>query len=234
MRKLSRLLLAGILLFSNSLLYSQEKTVSGVVTSTGNAPLAGVSVSIKGTKRGTQTNNAGYFSISAAKGDVLVFSSVGYIEREVNVGDGNSINVKLPAFDKQLGEVVVTAYGVKRNKRELSYQAPVVKGDDIAQTRRENFLNSLAGRVPGLTVTSTSGTPGGSAQIILRGAVSIAGNSQPLFIVDGVPMSNSTLNQEDNLLNPSNLGATPGSAGFANRNVDYTNRIADLNPEDIE
>jgi TonB-dependent SusC/RagA subfamily outer membrane receptor len=159
---------------------------------------------------------------------------VGFNIQSVTVGDNTTISIKLTSSDKQLGEVVVTAYGMKRAKRELSYQAPVVKGDEIAQTRRENFLNSLAGRVPGLTVTSTSGTPGGSAQVILRGAVSIAGNAQPLFIIDGVPVSNSTLVQEDNLLNPSNLAATPGAAGFANRNVDYNNRMSDINPDDIQ
>ena len=230
-----RMLLAAVLLLNSALLYSQQITVSGVVTSaTDNVPLPGVSVSVKGTKRGTQTNTSGYFTLSAAKGEVLQFSMVGYTTQSVTIGDASTFTIKLASSEKQLGEVVVTAYGMKRAKRELSYQAPVVKGEDIAQTRRENFLNSLAGRVPGLTVTSTSGTPGGSAQVILRGAVSIAGNAQPLFIIDGVPVSNSTLAQGDNLLNPSNVAATPGSAGFANRNVDYNNRMSDINPEDIQ
>ncbi|HET7896098.1 MAG TPA: SusC/RagA family TonB-linked outer membrane protein, partial [Flavisolibacter sp.] len=134
----------------------------------------------------------------------------------------------------QMNEVVVTAYGIRKNKRELSYQAPVVKGEDIAQTRRENFVNALAGRVPGLTVTSTSGVPGAGAQVVLRGPVSIAGNNQPLFVIDGVPASNNSFNQTAGLVNPSNLASTPASAGFASRGSDYTNRIADINPEDIE
>lgn len=131
--------------------------------------------------------------------------------------------------DKELDNVVVTGYGIKKNSRELSYQAPIIKGDDVAQTRRDNFINSLAGRAPGITVTSTSGAPGSSAQIVLRGATSLSGNNQPLFIVDGVPLDNSTLNQEA-LIPASNTAAT----SFTNRNSDYTNRIADINPEDIE
>ena len=109
--------------------------------------------------------------------------------------------------------MVVTAYGQTRNKRELAYQAPVVKGDEIAQTRRENFINSLAGRVPGLTVTSTSGLPGASAQIILRGGASIAGNNQPLFVVDGVPFSSDT-NAQGNFVD--------GNAMLVNENRNHS------------
>lgn len=235
MRNLLSRLLTVFLLCMGLTAYAQEKTVTGTIASEAdNTPLAGVTVQVKGTNKVTQTNGQGSFSIRAGKGDVLQLTYVGYDPLDIKVGDNNVVSAKLKKSDRQLGEVVVTAYGQKRNKRELSYQAPVVKGDDIASTRRENFLNSLAGRVPGLTVTSTSGAPGASAQIILRGAVSIGGNNQPLFVVDGVPVSNATFNQESFLLNASNLSSTPGAVGFANRGADYTNRIADLNPEDIE
>ncbi len=209
---------------------AQDKTVSGTVLSDDDAtPLIGVSILNKNTNKRTQTNEAGYFSINANNGDLLVFTYVGYVTKQTTVAQSKIINIKLVNNASDLDNVVVTAYGQTRNKRELAYQAPVVKGDEIAQTRRENFINSLAGRVPGLTVTSTSGLPGASAQIILRGGASIAGNNQPLFVVDGVPLDNSSLNQES-LIASSN----PGGTGFGNRNSDYTNRIADINPEDID
>jgi TonB-linked SusC/RagA family outer membrane protein len=209
---------------------AQDRAVTGtVIADDSNVPLVGVTVTNTATNRKTTTNSAGSYQIQAQKGQVLRFTYVGYSAKEVTVGDDKFVNVRLVESDKDAGEVVVTAYGQKRNKRELSYQAPVVSGDDVAQTRRENFLNSLAGRVPGMSVTSTSGLPGSSTQIILRGGASIAGSNQPLFVVDGVPMDNSSLNQE-NLIAASNASGV----GFANRNSDYTNRIADINPEDIE
>ena len=204
---------------------AQEKTVSGTVLASNGDPLAGAAVTNTTTNKGTQTNQTGHFSIAAEKGHRLVITHVGYAQKEIIVENDQTINIKLKVDDKNLDAVVVTAYGQKRNKRELSYQVPVVKGEEIAQTRRDNFLNALNGRVPGLTVTSSSGAPGASSQIILRGAVSIAGNSQPLFVIDGVPANNSTFNQND---------LVSGSVTYANRNADYTNRIADINPEDIE
>jgi TonB-linked SusC/RagA family outer membrane protein len=214
--------------------FAQQKIVTGKVTNQQNDPMARVTVRVKGTTRTSLTDENGVYKIEAANGETLQFSSVGVVAYEQRVGETSTMDVTLTADEKALGEVVVTAYNIRRNKRELSYQAPVVKGDDISATRRDNFLNSLAGRVPGLTVTSTSGSPGASSQIILRGAVSIAGSNQPLFVVDGVPANNSTFNQESFLANASNLSSTPGAVGFANRTADYTNRIADLNPEDIE
>lgn len=225
--KLFGLLLCFII---GSPVFAQDKTVSGTVLADDDgSPLLGVTVTNLTSNARVQTNAAGYFTIKAQKGDKLSISYVSYSTKEVEVGDSKIVNVRLVLSDKDLGDVVVTGYGQKKSKRELSYQAPVIKGDDVASTRRDNFLNSLAGRVPGLTVTSSSGMPGASAQIILRGATSIGGNNQPLFIVDGVPLDNSTLNQES-LIPASNTGAV----AFANRNSDYTNRIADINPDDID
>lgn len=220
------LLLLGISLSS----VAQERTVSGTVTTSDDGtPIPGVTVTNAKTNKRVQTNDAGYYSISAEKGQALVFTFVGYVLQRATVPDAGLLNIKLVSAENELENVVVTGYGQKRNKRELAYQTPVVSGEEIASTRRDNFLNSLAGRVPGLTVTSTSGLPGASATIMLRGATSIGGNNQPLFVVDGVPVDNNSLNQED-LIPASNTNAV----GFANRNSDYTNRIADINPEDIE
>ncbi|MES2776744.1 MAG: SusC/RagA family TonB-linked outer membrane protein [Bacteroidota bacterium] len=230
MTKYLKLLFASCLLIFSSGAFAQNNTVSGTILADDDAtPLIGVTVTNIATNKKTQTNQAGYFSIAADPGQKLLVTYVGYARKEVTVGADKLVNIRLVASDKDLDNVVITGYGQKRNKRELSYQTPTVKGEEIAATRRDNFLNALAGRVPGLTVTSTSGLPGASAQIILRGATSMSGNNQPLFVVDGVPQDNSGLNQE-NLIAASNANGV----GFANRSSDYTNRIADINPEDIE
>ena len=209
--------------------------VSGtVLADEDGSPLVGVTVTNRQTKKVTQTNQAGYYSIAAEKGQTLVFNYVSYSAKEVVVGDNRSISIRLVSGDKDLGNVVVTGYGQSREKRSLAYQAPVVQGEEIAQTRRDNFLNALAGRVPGLTVTATSGMPGASASVMLRGGTSVGGNNQPLFVVDGVPMNNTSVNQEDLLSASSSAVAGAASLSLANRNSDYSNPIASLNPEDIE
>ena len=228
MRISIKLLLAVVLLFYGLHVTAQENTISGTVLSDDDGqPLAGVTVTNAATSKRTQTNPAGYFSIIADKGQKIIFTYVGYVAKELVAGDNKIINTRLVSTSKEMDNVVVTGYGQTRNKKELGYQTVVVKGEDVAQTRRDNFLNALAGRVPGITVTSTSGVPGASAQIMLRGGVSIGGNNQPLFVVDGVPMDNSSIDQD-------NLMGASSSISFANRNQDYTNRISDINPEDIE
>jgi ferric enterobactin receptor len=230
MRKTLRLLLAGLLLLQSTWLLAQEKNISGtVLADDDDSPLEGVTVANQRTKKQTTTGANGTFILLAQKGDVIVFTYVGYNKIQETVGDGSTISVKLKAAKGTMQDVVVTAYGVKRERKQLPYSVTEVAGEEIAQTRRDNFLNALAGRVPGATITSTSGLPGASSTIVLRGATSIGGNNQPLFVVDGVPYDNQTLNQE-NLIGASN----PSGIGFANRNGDYGNRAMDINPEDIE
>ncbi|MBC7830070.1 MAG: SusC/RagA family TonB-linked outer membrane protein [Chitinophagaceae bacterium] len=224
MRKLTRLLVI-IMLIPFASVFAQERSVTGtVVGRTNNDPLLGVTVTVKGTTRSTQTDANGKFTVAAKNTDILQFSYVGYVSYDVRVGESSTFSVRLETSARELE--VVTAYGIRREKKSLGYSTQVVDGDEIAQTRRENFINSLAGRVAGATVTSTSGVPGASSQIILRGATSMGGNNQPLFIVDGVIYDNQSLNQE---------GLIGGlSVGFANRNSDYGNRGMDINPADIE
>lgn len=230
-----KLLLAVVCLFQNLCLTAQEKTISGTVLSDDDGmPLPGVTVTNAATSKRTQTNQSGYFSIAADKGQKLIFTYVGYTAKEVIVEDDRIVNTRLVSTSKEMDNVVITGYGQAKSKRELAYQAPTVSGDEIAQTKRTNFLNALAGRVPGLTVTSTSGLPGASAQIILRGGSSIGGNNQPLFVVDGMPLSNNSVDQTDLATASSTAVAGAGNLSLANRNSDYTNRIADINPDDIE
>jgi TonB-linked SusC/RagA family outer membrane protein len=230
MRNFIKLLLAVGFLFRGILATAQDKVISGTVTdATDNKPVPNVSVTIKGTNHGTTTNAQGVFSIKAQKGQTLILSSVGYEDAHIRVGDETNVSVKITNDKKQMGEVIVTAMDIKRNPRELGYSVQTVKGSDIQQTQRENFINSLQGRVAGLTITPTSGTAGASSSIVLRGFNTLSGNNQPLFIVDGVLIDNQTLNEN------SYGGAGVGLASdLPNRNNDYTNRIADLNPNDIE
>ncbi len=212
---------------------AQTQQVTGVVTGDDDsAPIRDVTVAVRGTKTSTKTNQAGYYSIAAEKGQTLVFTFVDYVRQEVVVGDNAKLNVRLVQSQKQLGEVVVTAYGGRTNKRELASQAQQIKGDEIAETQRDNWINGLAGRVAGANITPTAGTPGASTSIVLRGAVSLGNSNQPLFVVDGVPTDNQTLNQE-NLISSSAGGNLTGVT-FGNRNSDYGNRASDINPEDIE
>jgi ferric enterobactin receptor len=217
-------LVAFMLLAFNSSLLAQDRTVSGtVLAEDDNNPLVGVTVQNQRTNQKTRTNSAGFYSIKANTGDVLTFTYVGYGRKQATVEEGKFVNVKMPVAEKQ--ESIVTVYGIRREKRGLGYAAQELKGEDIAQTRRENFINSLAGRVPGAQITSTSGVPGASTSIILRGGTSMGLSNQPLFVIDGVPLDNNVLNQDrDNLL----------TQNTANRSSDYTNRAADMNPEDIE
>ena len=211
-------------------IYAQEKTINGtVISDETNSPLQGVTVRVKGTKRITQTDASGKFSISIAQGGVLQFSYVGHEASELKIGEANSVQIRLKTVVSTLSEVVVTAMDQKRNPRELGYSVQTVNGSDIQQTQRENFVNSLQGRVAGLTVTPTTGAAGASTGIILRGFNTLSGTNQPLFIVDGIILDNQTLNSN------SQGGAGIGLASDGNnRNNDNTNRIADINPNDIE
>jgi TonB-linked SusC/RagA family outer membrane protein len=223
MRKNLQLSLSFIgLLFLSLPSFAQDKNVSGTVRSEDNNPLEGVTVSVRGTNRRTQTNTVGYYTILARPGQELVFTYVGSGTQTKTVGNEGTINVSLQSEDKQLGEVIVTALGINKSKRSLGYAANDVKGEELAQTQRDNFINGLAGRVPGVTISGTNGAPGSSTSIVLRGINSISGSNQPLFVIDGLPVNNQTFNA-NRMVNQTE-----------NRTVDFSNRISDLNPEDIE
>ncbi len=217
------------LIMSTKPLSAQEKTITGKVVGEDNQPQSGVSVQLKGSKVVTATNQNGVFTIKANPKQTIVFTSVGYQKKEVLIGAKTEINVQLTPAQADLDEVVVVAMDIKRNSRELGYSTQNVTGKDIQSTQRDNFVNSLQGRVAGITVTPTTGAAGASSGIILRGFNTLSGTNQPLFIVDGIILDNSTLNTN------SQGGAGIGLASdLPNRNNDYMNRIADLNPNDID
>jgi len=208
---------------------AQQKTVTGRVTNEQGAPWPGVSVLVRGTSTGTSTNGDGNYSIRASVGQILQFRIIGTQPEERTVGAENTINVQLRRVATSLDAVVVTALGQTTAERALGTAQQTVSGEPIAQTQRENFVNALQGRIAGVDVTSTSGVPGASTLITIRGISSISSSNQPLMIVDGLPIDNKTTNT-------ANLASdAPTSAlAFNNRGVDFTNRAADINPEDIE
>lgn len=200
-----------------------ENFVTGkVTTAEDGSAIPGASVVVRGSTRGTTTDANGNFRIQANAGQTLRFSAIGTKGRDVQVGSASVITVILTQEENALNEVVVTALGIKQEKRALGYAVQEVKGSELAETQRDNFMNALNGRVAGAMITPTSGNPGASTSIMLRGISSIGGNNQPLFVVDGLPIDNRTFNQ----------GALVSDS--PNRNNDYQNRGADINPNDIE
>ena len=217
-----------VLLLIAAQAFAQQRIISGKLTSQQGTPLAGVLVAVKGTIARTETNNEGQYSIRAEAGQVLQFSYIGTAMVERIVAADDVINVELRRAALDLDALVVTALGQTAPQRSFGYGQQTVPGDAIAQTQRPNFINALQGRVAGLDVTSTSGVPGASSSITIRGVSSISSSNQPLIIVDGLPMDNRTLNTG---VLASELSST---TAFSNRGVDFTNRAADLNPNDIE
>ncbi len=223
------------MLFALSLLiaqagFAQSKTISGrVTTSEDGSGLPGVTVMVRGTTNGAVTDIDGRYSIKAAPEDVLEFRFIGMTMQERKVGNATTIDIVMRPDNETLDEVVVTALGIEQEKKALGYAVTEVKGATIAQTQRENFVNGLAGRIAGVEVNATSGLPGSSSSIVIRGISSLSGSNQPLFVVDGLPISNNTTSTA---VFASSIGG--GAKSFENRGVDFTNRAADINPEDIE
>jgi TonB-linked SusC/RagA family outer membrane protein len=214
--KSAMLLLIGFL--ASISLYAQQ-TVSGKVTaSEDGSPLPGVSILIKGTSTGSVSNIDGNYSISVPEsGSVLVFSFIGYETKEVTVGSSSQINVSLNVEESELDEFIVTAFGISQEKKALGYAAQSIDANEITKTKQNNVVNALQGQVAGVQVTNSGGAPGQSARIIIRGINSLdpSADNQPLFVVDGVPVDNSTVE----------ASGTPRG---------MSNRIADINPNDIE
>lgn len=196
------------------------QTVSGTVSSEEDGmPLPGVTIMEKGTNNGVTTDFDGLYNINLqSENPVLEYSYLGFISQEIAVSGRANINVALETNTQALDEVVVTALGIKREDKSLGYSVENVAGEELTRVAQENVLNSLSGKVAGVTLNNTGGT-GSSVSMVIRGAISLSSDNQPLFVIDGVPVAN-TLN---------NIG------GFGDRNpVDYGNAISDLDPQSIE
>ncbi|UOE34021.1 SusC/RagA family TonB-linked outer membrane protein [Hymenobacter monticola] len=216
-------LLCMVMLIMTGLLqqvYAQDRTISGRVTDRANGQgLPGATVLVKGTTVGASTNADGGFSLSVpSSATTLSVSSIGYTTVDQAIGAENTYTVSLAADVKQLGEVVVTALGQERTRNSLAFAATQIEGNQVTAARNPNAINGLSGKVAGVQIRQ-SNTMGGSTNVLIRGTKSITGNNQPLFVVDGVPISNANTNTS---------GQQTGGGGY-----DYGNAASDINPDDI-
>ncbi|RYY55902.1 MAG: SusC/RagA family TonB-linked outer membrane protein [Chitinophagaceae bacterium] len=204
-------------LFSLNAVFAQQ-LIPGKITSTEtHEPVINATVMVKSTKTTTTSDETGSFTILALPTDLLVISSVGFQTREVKVTDAADITLSTQSAD--LSEVVVTALGIRREKKKLGYAIQEVKGDQLTTARETNVVNQLAGKVAGVTVVGGPGSIGGSARVSIRGERSLNINkNQPLYVVDGVPISNSI----------------SGASGAGNMEVDFGNGAGFVNPDDVE
>ncbi|TRZ44438.1 SusC/RagA family TonB-linked outer membrane protein [Robertkochia solimangrovi] len=221
-KNLQSFLLCAFALLSTAV-FAQNRTVSGTVTSAGDGmPLPGVSVVVQGTTVGATTDFDGKYSIEVSGDAVLEFSYLGFADKSVTVGSQSVINVSLTEDAEQLGEVVVTALGVSREKKALGYAVTELNNEDLNTTKDPNVVNSLSGKVAGVVITQSTSGPGGGSRVVIRGNNSITGNNQPLYVVDGIPIDNS------------GVGSAAGSSTSEYSRADYGTGISDINPEDIE
>ena len=215
-----------ILLFVANFAMAQDRTITGTVTGKEDGlPLPGVTVIVKGTKNGTQTGSDGKYALSVPAGtSELGFSYLGYVTQTLPESTSTVINASLESDSQTLGEVVVTAMGIKRESKSLGYVVTKLSGEEITKARETNVVNSLTGKVAGVRINSQSGTLGGSSKIVIRGGSSFNDSGQPLFVVDGLPVNNGSP------MISTSAGAVPqGSAG-----TDFGNRAADINSDDVE
>ncbi len=213
-------------------LLAQGRIVTGKITTADDgSPLPGVNVLIKGTSTGSITDVDGNYKINVPNDQaVLVFSFIGYKAQEITVGAQTTLNVVLEVDATQLNEVVITSFGIEQERKSLGYSVQEVSSKDLLKGQDANLVNGLRGQLSGVMIQNSSGSPGAGANIIIRGITSMSpgANNQPLFVVDGIPVSNET--------NAGNTQPSAGSNAVAGSSEQFsaTNRIADLNPNDIE
>ena len=210
-----------LLLFSSAAIAQTPTVVKGrVIDVQTNTPLPGVSVGIKGRKTGVYTDANGNFSISADPATTLTFSNIGYKTSEILVGNQTLINVKLQPSSEQLKDVVVTALGITRERRSIGYSVSEVKGSTLTEARENSFVNGLEGKVAGVNVSGVATGPNGATNVVIRGITSMTSSSQPLYVVNGIPLVNN------------NYATTDVNTGYGGK--DGGDGIGDINPDDIE
>lgn len=211
-----------VIIISRSMEEAQLKKVSGTVKDENGLPMTGVSVQIQGTNKGAITDDKGNFSLEVPDNGTLVVSYVGYQSQQIAVGGQTNLDIAMkPLPGSGLQDLVVTALGVKQTQKSLSYNVQSVTSDQLNTVKTDNMMNSLNGKVAGLTISPSASGVGGSAKVILRGSRSANGNNQPLYVIDGVPITNSA--NANGQQNGTFGGGPDGGDGISN-----------LNPEDIE
>lgn len=191
--------------------------ITGVVVDNNGEPLIGANVQVKGIRTGTVTNIEGQFEINAAPNSTLTITYLGYLTKEINIGNQKSFRISLDEDSKQLDEVTITALGIAREKKSLGYAIGEVKGDELDKAKETNVINALAGKIPGLIISQTAGGPSGSTRVLIRGNTELSGNNEPLYVVDGIPLDNT------------NFGSADTYGGY-----DLGDGISSINPDDIE
>lgn len=224
-RTVMRFLSILALLLISGAMWAQNIKIAGKVTDKSNQPLPGVSVTVDGTRIGTATNADGTFVINAPGNAVLLFSAIGMEPQKLPVNNRSVINVSMAESAILLGDVVVTALGIKKDRKALGYAVQDLKSDELLKNKQTNIINSLAGKVAGVNITQSSGSAGAGSTIIIRGgnSASESRDNQPLFVVDGVIYNNSTVN-----------GGNSGTDGVTKTATSFGNRVMDINPDDIE
>lgn len=195
-----------------------DREIHGQVTNARGEPLSGVSITLKGSTAGTSTDATGKFSITVPDNGVLIFSMVGFRTQEIPVKGRNVVNILLEDQSQSLNEAVVTALGIRKEKKALTYAVTELNGSEFTQARENNLGNALSGKIAGVNATSTATGPGGSSRVIIRGNGSLSGDNQPLYIVNGVPINNAV------------QGTAPGTYG----GIDRGDGLISINPDDIE
>ncbi len=223
MKSSKRKILMLFLALVTQISFAQEKTITGKITDDKGLPLPGVNIVAKNTNSGTQSDFDGLYSINVSQGSTLVFSYLGFSNKEVVVGSRNTIDVQLEPSASELEEVVVTAQGLKRGKKAIGYALQQVDSEDIVQSGATNAVDALVGKAAGIQITRSSGSAGAGSRILVRGVTSLLGDNQPLIVIDGVRTNNESLSTE---------GATP--TGGSTAGVAQSNRLMDLNTEDIK
>ena len=217
------MLLFMILCLIVQLSMAQKRSISGIIRDKAtNEPLPGVTIVEKGTTNGAASNSNGEFQLSVNANASLVISYIGMLSQEIKTGTATSFQVLLESALEKVDEVVVTALGIKRQTKALGYSVQDVKGEELVKVKDANLVNSLNGKIAGVNITNSGGAPGASSQIIIRGGTSLLGDNQPLFVIDGVPIDNSTAMGNSG---SDRVSATATSSG---------NRAMDLNSDDIE
>lgn len=223
MRMINKILLSLIaVLCLDATVTAQNKQVSGTVTDPAGAPVVGATVLVEGTTIGSTTDASGHFSLNAPEDAKLNISFIGYEPQQVDVAGRTHIPVSLKEDSHTIDDVVVTAMGITRSEKTLGYSVSTVKSDELTKARDGNVLNALSGKVAGVNISSSSGTAGGSSRIIIRGQSSLGSSGQPLFVIDGMPVSNQSYD-------PGNAGSALSGAA-----VDPGNRMGDIASDDIE
>lgn len=199
--------------------------IKGKIVNEKGEPIPGANVQVKGSRKGTSTNANGEFTIDADKGDILIISYIGYSTKQITVGDNKPLQISMEVSSQQLGELVVTALGIQRRSKSLTYSTQKINNADLTTVKSMNPINSLNGKVAGLQINPSASGLGGSVRVILRGQKSTREN-QPLYVIDGVPLTNFTTAQPTNLWGESGGTNAPGRDGG--------DVLSSLNPEDIE